>query len=666
MPTDFVIAIPSRQRADQVITIQNTGIPARYFHLFVDTKEEEAEYTAKNPGATVHLTGVTGIQHVRNKILDTFPVDARVVTMCDDVQGVWKLTGPKKLEKMVGPELIQFINDGFQACEDAGTKLWGVYPIKNHFFMSQSVARDAFIIGTFSGIIVSDIRCDKQLPLKEDYDYTIKHIQEYGCALRLNNVAVEAKHYKNKGGCVDYRCTELEQQAIARLKELYPGIIRDNTKRPNEILMRFKKHGPKWYSSPRWSAEIADCSMPMTFDQHNNCGYKCLYCFATFQRATGGKTGTKMAASNNARKEAYLAGEVTPVNVGRVKKIFTELDSSQFGPYVADKRVMQWGGMGDPFCPFEKKLGTGLELLKFFKEIDYPLCLSTKGTWWLNDERYTELFRGQKNWNVKVSIITLDKEKARVIEEGCPTPKRRLEAIEKIAKLDCGGATLRLRPFMIGITNPTHVELIKEAAARGATAVSTEFFCLEKRSAVLKEKLKVISKQAGMDYGRLYRDYSKGAGYLRLNRNIKRQFIDEMQEAAHGAGMRFYVSDAHFKERSDNGCCCGLGESWNYSRGQFCEALVICKQRGEVKWGDIAPHTDVLSGFLWRLAENFNTVSAKKRSKFYTHTMQGYLRWLWNNPEAGQSPYTMFEGIMKPTGKDEHGDLIYSYCPERE
>lgn len=45
--------------------------------------------------------------------------------------------------------------------------------------------------------------------------------------------------------------------------------------------------------------------------------------------------------------------------------------------------------------------------------------------------------------------------------------------------------------------------------------------------------------------------------------------------------------------------------------------------------------------------------------------MAKYLRWLWNTPHAGQSPYTMFEGVMKPQGKDENGDIIYIYDKER-
>ena len=39
------------------------------------------------------------------------------------------------------------------------------------------------------------------------------------------------------------------------------------------------------YGSPRWTMEIPDCSMPMTFDTYSKCAYNCLYCFAFFQKS---------------------------------------------------------------------------------------------------------------------------------------------------------------------------------------------------------------------------------------------------------------------------------------------------------------------------------------------------------------------------------------------
>ena len=410
-----------------------------------------------------------------------------------------------------------------------------------------------------------------------------------------------------------------------------------------------------YYQSPRWSAEIADCSMPMTFDTYSNCAFGCMYCFSQYQRGIGGA------------KEHYLAKEVNPVNVERIKKMFLEPDkyAGQFAEYIKQRRVMQWGGLSDQFDGFERKYGKSLELLRFFKEIDYPLCFSTKATWWTKDERYMELVRGQHNWNFKFSIITLDEEKARIIEKGVPSPMERLEAIRRIAEADAGGATLRLRPFIIGVSTPTYLDLIREASQRGATALSTEFFCVEQRSQTLKEYMPTLSELCGFDLMAFYKKYSVAQGYLRLNRKVKRPFIENMKQVCDEVGMRFYVSDAHFKELCHNGSCCGLPPTWNYSRGQFCEALQLCKKNGQVTWDEIKPDIESLHQYDWGRASGFNANSSEKRAQFYAMSMAEYMRWLWNNPQAGQSPYKMFEGVMQPSGKDANGNIIYTYNHNR-
>lgn len=403
------------------------------------------------------------------------------------------------------------------------------------------------------------------------------------------------------------------------------------------------------YDSPRWSGEIADCSLPMTFDTYSNCSFGCVYCFSQFQRGIG------------ASAEDYAAKRVKCVDVQRVKDIFTGKRRSQFWPFIQQRRTMQWGGLSDQFDGNERVFGKTLELLRFFKEIDYPLTFSTKATWWLDDPRYTDLFRGQRNWNVKFSIITDDDELAAKIEPGVPSSSERIEAIRKFSALDAGGATLRLRPFIIGVSSRGYKRLIRKAAEAGATAMTTEFMCLDVRSAnTAREHFDVISEAVGQDIVDFYRRNSVGSGYLRLNRKVKEPYVRKMMGLCHELGMRFYVSDAHFKECCDNACCCGLPDDWKISRCQFSNALQICKRDGAVTWPQIASDTDFLD-FEWRKAEGFNTSSIERRAKFDGMSMKDYLRYLWNNPRAGQSPYHMFEGVMVPDGTDDEGNVVYRY-----
>lgn len=392
--------------------------------------------------------------------------------------------------------------------------------------------------------------------------------------------------------------------------------------------------------------------MPMTFDTYSNCSFGCLYCFSQFQRAIGGA------------KENYLNKSVTHVNPEKIKRMFTDPDKygGQFAEYIKQRRVMQWGGLSDQFDGYERKYGVTLELLRFFKDIDYPLCFSTKATWWTKDERYMELVRGQRNWNFKFSIITKEESKARIIENGVPTPQERLNAIERIANADAGGATLRLRPFIIGVSTPTYLDLIREAGERGATALSTEFMCVEMRSNELKSKMPIFNEMCGFDFWNFYKQYSVSSGYMRLNRKVKEPFIRNMEQVCREIGMRFYVSDAHFKELCHNGSCCGLPPTWNYSHGQFCEALQIAKQKGCVYYSDISKDIGQLHQYRRDKADGYNCNSSEKRAHFYGMTMANYMRWLWNNPQSGQSPYRLFEGILVPSGKDDDGNLIYQYA----
>jgi DNA repair photolyase len=405
-----------------------------------------------------------------------------------------------------------------------------------------------------------------------------------------------------------------------------------------------------WYNSPRWSGEILDCSMPMTFDTYSACSYRCIYCFSFFQRSIGGA------------KRRYLTQGALSVNPDKVRRIFTEPNSSGFWPYVADRKVMQWGGLSDQFDENERKHGVTLELIRFFREIQYPISFSTKSTWWTEDPRYIELFQGAEHFNVKFSIITLNEDKAHKIEVLVDTPFQRIEAIRRVAKWGIGGVTLRLRPFIIGVSTDSYLELIRRAADAGAEAVSTEFLCVETRAKLAKNRFEALGRLAGYNLAGMYKAVSQTrSGYMRLNREIKRPYIEAMHEQCDKFGLRFYVSDAHFKEHCANGSCCGLRPTFNYSHSQFTEALLIAKQARQVRWSDIS------EGLGW--AKNTfeqagcgNKGGPARCAKFGDLTQKEWLHWHWNNVNHPNSPYKYFGGVLLPEEqRDAAGDIVYRY-----
>lgn len=417
------------------------------------------------------------------------------------------------------------------------------------------------------------------------------------------------------------------------------------------------------YLSPRWSGEVCDCSMPVALDTYNTCSYNCLYCFAFFQ-----KSHTDISYKydlNNSKNR-----EVRSVNPEKIRNLFTNClnddpqtpAEKQMYPYIKDRVTIQWNGLADGFDEWERQFGVTLELLKFFDEIDYPLSMGTKATWWTEDNRYMKLMKKHPhNWHMKVSINTLDEQKALAMEEYCPTPHERLEAIGRLTDLDMH-VTLRLRPYIIGYSED-YPRLIHEASNQGADSIVTEFLCLDNRATPqLLEKYSKMSKIVGYDIREFYRKNSTNHILMRLNYKIKRPIIKNMKKVAHNHHMRFYVSDAHHKEKCDMTCCCGTPPHMKTYKGQYNHALTIAKQKKDhiVYWKDIEPYVNrYMSHFKWYDSVGFNTGFSRTRVRRWNQTMADYLREIWNNPKDTKSPYKYFDGVLYPIGLDEKNNVIY-------
>lgn len=241
----YPIAIPTVNRYN-VITIENLGLDPKNVFLFVNDDEERRKYKKANPQCNIVVVDKKGISNARNAILSHF--DGLPIVMCDDdIKGLFRLNmqGKERKDKLVqlnAKEIKEFIKTAFDACKKYKTALWGVYPIKNHFFMAPKIKPAGFIIGSFCGVIAdpSNIKFDITMPLKEDYDFTCQHIMKYKKIIRFDNHCIEAIHYSNKGGCQGYRNKEKENAACDIMLQRYPQWVTLNTKRPGEILLKFK------------------------------------------------------------------------------------------------------------------------------------------------------------------------------------------------------------------------------------------------------------------------------------------------------------------------------------------------------------------------------------------------------------------------------------------
>lgn len=119
--------------------------------------------------------------------------------------------------------------------------LVGVAPTSNAFYFNprKPVRDGGFVVGDLFAADASCIRFDPNLRLKEDYDFTLQHMQA-GIVRRVDWVLATFRHESNPGGAVSYRTSEAEEAAIAYLLAKWPGRLVKNPRRENQLLINLR------------------------------------------------------------------------------------------------------------------------------------------------------------------------------------------------------------------------------------------------------------------------------------------------------------------------------------------------------------------------------------------------------------------------------------------
>ena len=132
--------------------------------------------------------------------------------------------------------------------DGTNSKLGGLPPTSNtlNYKEHKRVQTSHFIVADFIIVKPCELFFDENLTLKEDYDYTLQHIEKYGEVTRVEYILAEFAHKSNSGGAVAVRTPELEQKNIEFLISKWGhGRIMINKKRENEIVLKRFRNDPK-------------------------------------------------------------------------------------------------------------------------------------------------------------------------------------------------------------------------------------------------------------------------------------------------------------------------------------------------------------------------------------------------------------------------------------
>lgn len=425
----------------------------------------------------------------------------------------------------------------------------------------------------------------------------------------------------------------------------------------------------KQYPSPRISSEYMDCSMPMTFDSFSHCSLGCLYCFAYFFK------------SNNSSFNENL-------HVAPMEKMIPAIEGSPksyrektFYKHFYEKRfLLHWGGMADPFCHFERSNRVGYKLLEALGANNYPTLFSFKGATIFHPKyrRLFEKYSSQHNFAFQVSIVTGSDVLAKDVEIGVPSPSRRLAAIKMLSEM--GYYTiLRLRPFIIGVTDVGLEDLLGRALEAGIRGVSMEFFAVDVRcSDGMRTRYNWLSKMMGVkDLLKYFKELSPSerGGYMRLNRRVKEIYVRTVFEFCMKHNLTFGVSDPDFKELNTSGSCCGMPDNFpenrlleNWTKGQLTYALKEARRKHHLTGGEsqILRFNEVYKTEDTYLDEVEFTndhvacaeLTAAERRRY---TYRSLAQRTWNNLRSPGNPRNYFHGKLLPVGLGDDGNLEFRY-----
>ncbi|MAS82736.1 MAG: hypothetical protein CMF45_08605 [Legionellales bacterium] len=173
-------------------------------------------------GADHGEEGQTGYTKQFGFMFNYYEEGTDVIFSDDDIAGM--LVNPKCDYMYKG--LKKFCEGAFAENARLGCHLWGLYPSANAFFLQDTVSYELnLIIGQFYGM---RIRHEDWItvPMKTDYELTIKHYIKDGMVCRYNWLASKSKVYAGKGGLQTPERAELSREGANLLLSRYPQFVK--------------------------------------------------------------------------------------------------------------------------------------------------------------------------------------------------------------------------------------------------------------------------------------------------------------------------------------------------------------------------------------------------------------------------------------------------------
>lgn len=259
---------------------------------------------------------------------------------------------------------------------------------------------------------------------------------------------------------------------------------------------------------PKCGWQVINCDLPIRIDSYAGCGFGCKYCNELIRR----------------RRKSQ---EVVPFESVRAVKDFMAGKRTYMTSWCDWNIPLHWGGISDPFQPCELRYRRSYEILRAFKDFNYPVVISTKSNMLLRSE-YKELLGS--NVVLQVSLVS---PKYHVWEQA-PSFRDRLAMIMKLAG-SVGRVIVRVQPYVPDVKDDV-ISYLSVYAASGVHGITIEGLQWPKYGYGMTEWL---GNAVGFPAELLEEHYL------------------EIAEACYDAGLAFYCAENRLRYLGDHPTCCG-------------------------------------------------------------------------------------------------------------
>jgi len=195
-----------------------------------------------------------------------------------------------------------------------------------------------------------------------------------------------------------------------------------------------------------------DISFDQSINPYRGCEHGCIYCYARPNHAYVGLSPgidfeTKLFVKANA----------------------AELLEQEFSKPSYRPRTIMMGGVTDIYQPIERAYGVTRSLLEVMERWRHPVALITKSQLVIRDIDILARLAERGLAKAAISVTTLDRRIARVMEPRAAAPHRRIEAIRML--VDAGvPVTVMVAPIVPAINDSEIEAILEECAKAGATS----------------------------------------------------------------------------------------------------------------------------------------------------------------------------------------------------